>query len=228
MEAVEPPSAARIPRSPRSARRSAPSGSATLNDGTHVHRAEAADRAHRERRPGDQPPAAAAGELAGHHRLHAGGAGHHDRRPRRPHAVPVHAVDADAGELHHWAPIFLHKLKRFPASPTSPATRRAPARCSTSRSTATPPRGYGILPAAIDNTLDDAFGQRIVSTMFTTLNQYHVILEVEPQFQFGPQALNNFYVPLTDRTAGADPCLGRQCDQAWRRSSSIIRASSRR
>ena len=53
---------------------------------------------------------------------------------------------------------------------------------------------FGILPATIDNTLNDAFGQRIVSTMFTTLNQYHVVLEVDPKFQFGPDALNDIYV----------------------------------
>ena len=46
----------------------------------------------------------------------------------------------------------------------------------------------------IDNTLGDAFGQRIVSTMFTSLNQYHVVLEVQPQFQTGPEALNQIYV----------------------------------
>ena len=53
---------------------------------------------------------------------------------------------------------------------------------------------YGILPSTIDNTLDDAFGQRIVSTMYTTLNQYHVVLEVDPKFQYGPEALNGIYV----------------------------------
>ncbi len=53
---------------------------------------------------------------------------------------------------------------------------------------------YGILPFTIDNTLDDAFGQRIVSTMYTTLQQYHVILEVNPKFQYGPEALNGIYV----------------------------------
>ena len=53
---------------------------------------------------------------------------------------------------------------------------------------------YGILPYTIDNTLDDAFGQRIVSTMYTTLQQYHVILEVDPKFQYGPEALNGIYV----------------------------------
>ncbi len=53
---------------------------------------------------------------------------------------------------------------------------------------------YGIQPSTIDNTLDDAFGQRIVSTIYTTLQQYHVILEVNPKFQYGPEALNGIYV----------------------------------
>jgi multidrug efflux pump subunit AcrB len=53
---------------------------------------------------------------------------------------------------------------------------------------------FGILPATIDNTLDDAFGQRIVSTMYTALNQYHVVLEVDPRFQSSPDSLNNIYV----------------------------------
>jgi HAE1 family hydrophobic/amphiphilic exporter-1 len=56
---------------------------------------------------------------------------------------------------------------------------------------------YGILPYTIDNTLDDAFGQRIVSTIYTTLQQYHVILEVNPKFQYGPEALNGIYVHST-------------------------------
>src|SRR6201998_3165173 len=53
---------------------------------------------------------------------------------------------------------------------------------------------YGILPYTIDNTLDDAFGQRIVSTIYTTLQQYHVVLEVDPKFQYGPEALSGIYV----------------------------------
>ena len=52
----------------------------------------------------------------------------------------------------------------------------------------------GILPQAIDDTLYDAFGQRQVSTMFTQLNQYHVVLEVDPQFQQNPDSLKNIYV----------------------------------
>jgi len=52
----------------------------------------------------------------------------------------------------------------------------------------------GILPATIDNTLYDAFGQRQVSTIFTQLNQYHVVLEVGPDFRQSPEALKNIYV----------------------------------
>ena len=53
---------------------------------------------------------------------------------------------------------------------------------------------FGITPQMIDDTLYDAFGQRLVSTMFTQLNQYHVVLEVEPQFQKNPDSLKDIYV----------------------------------
>jgi multidrug efflux pump len=52
----------------------------------------------------------------------------------------------------------------------------------------------GILPAQIDATLYDAFGQRQVSTIYTQLNQYHVVLEVDPQFQQDPESLDSLYV----------------------------------
>jgi multidrug efflux pump len=53
----------------------------------------------------------------------------------------------------------------------------------------------GITPAAIDNALYDAFGQRLVSTIFTQSNQYRVVLEVQPEFRVGPQALGGLYLP---------------------------------
>jgi len=76
----------------------------------------------------------------------------------------------------------------------------------------------GISPQVIDDTLYDAFGQRQVSTLFTQLNQYHVILEAEPQFQAHPDKLDDIYlrstsggqVPLgafTKVTTGASPIL---------------------
>jgi multidrug efflux pump subunit AcrB len=102
--------------------------------------------------------------------------------------------DADPGELSHWATLFLDKIKTLPtvADVTTDQLNAGPLLDITiKREVAS---SYGILPYTIDNTLDDAFGQRIVSTMYTPLQQYHVILEVNPKFQYGPEALNNIYV----------------------------------
>ncbi len=60
---------------------------------------------------------------------------------------------------------------------------------------------FGITPSAIDNTLYDAFGQRQVNTMYTQLNQYHVILETQPQFQIDPSKLNDLYVQSAQTSA---------------------------
>jgi hydrophobe/amphiphile efflux-1 (HAE1) family protein len=102
--------------------------------------------------------------------------------------------DADPGELDHWARLFLDKFKTVPGI-TDVATDQLNAGpmldITIKREVAS---SFGILPFTIDNTLDDAFGQRIVSTMYTTLQQYHVILEVNPKFQYGPEALNGIYV----------------------------------
>ncbi len=53
---------------------------------------------------------------------------------------------------------------------------------------------FGVTPATIDNTLYDAFGQRQINTLYTQLNQYHVILETEPKFQRNPQKLHDIYI----------------------------------
>jgi len=102
--------------------------------------------------------------------------------------------DADPGELAHWSALFQEKIKAVPgiADVTTDQLNAGPLLDITiKREVAS---SYGILPYTIDNTLDDAFGQRIVSTMYTTLQQYHVILEVNPKFQYGPEALNGIYV----------------------------------
>jgi hydrophobe/amphiphile efflux-1 (HAE1) family protein len=102
--------------------------------------------------------------------------------------------DADPGELNHWAALFLGRIKTIPgvADVATDQLNAGPMLDITiKREVAS---SYGILPYTIDNTLDDAFGQRIVSTMYTTLNQYHVVLEVDPKFQYGPEALNGIYV----------------------------------
>src|SRR5947209_65417 len=102
--------------------------------------------------------------------------------------------DADPGELQHWSALFLDKIKAVPGltDVTTDQLNAGPMLDITiKRDVAS---SYGILPYTIDNTLDDAFGQRIVSTIYTTLQQYHVILEVNPKFQYGPEALNGIYV----------------------------------
>jgi hydrophobe/amphiphile efflux-1 (HAE1) family protein len=102
--------------------------------------------------------------------------------------------DADPGELNHWAGLFLDGIKAIPgiADVATDQLNAGPMLDITiKREVAS---SYGILPYTIDNTLDDAFGQRIVSTMYTTLNQYHVVMEVNPKFQYSPEALNGIYV----------------------------------
>ena len=67
---------------------------------------------------------------------------------------------------------------------------------------------FGVTPSAIDNTLYDAFGQRQINTMYTQLNQYHVILETDPSFQLNPTKLQDIYVQGTTSgsgTVGATP-----------------------
>jgi multidrug efflux pump len=59
---------------------------------------------------------------------------------------------------------------------------------------------FGISPQNIDDTLYDAFGQRLVSTIFTQLNQYHVVLEVDPRFQRNPDDLTKIYVKSANNT----------------------------
>jgi HAE1 family hydrophobic/amphiphilic exporter-1 len=102
--------------------------------------------------------------------------------------------DADPGELNHWASLFGDRIRAAPgiADVTTDQLNAGPMLDITvKRDVAS---SYGILPSTIDNTLDDAFGQRIVSTIYTTLQQYHVILEVDPKFQYGPEALSGIYV----------------------------------
>ncbi len=57
---------------------------------------------------------------------------------------------------------------------------------------------FGLTPQMIDNTLYDAFGQEQVSTMYTELNQYHVVMEVDPKFWQSPQGLNSIYLRSTN------------------------------
>jgi multidrug efflux pump len=102
--------------------------------------------------------------------------------------------DVDPKELALWVPRFVAKLRTLPQLrdvATDQLDDGLLATLTIDRDTAS---RLGILPADIDNTLYDAFGQRQVSTIFTQLNQYHVVMEVQPDFQQNPDALKNIYV----------------------------------
>jgi multidrug efflux pump len=102
--------------------------------------------------------------------------------------------DADATELDLWTGRFVAKLKRLPQLAdvaTDQQTGGLTASLVIDRVTAS---RLGIAPSTIDNTLYDAFGQRQINTMYTQVNQYHVILEAEPQFQLDPKKLQKIYV----------------------------------
>jgi multidrug efflux pump len=102
--------------------------------------------------------------------------------------------DVDAKELAYWTPRFIDKLQALPELRDVASDQLNYGLLATlviDRDTAS---RLGVLPADLDNTLYDAFGQRQVSTIFTQQNQYHVVMEADPQFQQSPDALKNIYV----------------------------------
>jgi multidrug efflux pump len=102
--------------------------------------------------------------------------------------------DADANELNDWSNRILAKLRTLPELRDVASDQQnggLKADLVIDRDTAA---RFGILPQNIDDTLYDAFGQRQVSTIFTQLNQYHVVLEVGQQFQNDPSDLSSIYV----------------------------------
>ena len=102
--------------------------------------------------------------------------------------------DADLLELREWAPRVFDKLKQLPQLKdvaTDQQTTGLTLKLDLDRDAAS---RLGITPQAIDDTLYDAFGQRQVATTFTQRNQYRVVLEVKPELQNGPTAINELYV----------------------------------
>jgi multidrug efflux pump len=100
----------------------------------------------------------------------------------------------DLKELTTWAPRLLQKMRTMPDLRdvnTDQQDRGLEARVIIDRDTAS---RLGVSPQDIDNALYDAFGQRQVSTIYRQLNQYHVVMEVDPQYQSSPEALQSVYV----------------------------------
>ena len=102
--------------------------------------------------------------------------------------------DVNPAELAEWAPKLLERLRKLPELVDVDSDIQnlgLQAYIDIDRDTA---GRLGITPAAIDNTLYNAFGQRLISTIFTQSSLYRVVLEVKPESQQGPEALNEIYV----------------------------------
>ena len=114
---------------------------------------------------------------------------------RMSNAQYQYTVQSDNVEdLVKWGPIMLDEMGKLPGFTdvdTDQQNSGLQAYLNYDRLTAS---RLGITPQSIDGTLYDAFGQAQVSTMFTSLNQYHVVLEVAPQFWQGPEGLRDVYV----------------------------------
>ena len=113
--------------------------------------------------------------------------------------------DPDANELNDWTNRFVAKLKSLPQLEdvaTDQQTGGLAVSLIIDRVTAS---RLGIAPSTIDNTLYDALGQRQINTMYTQLNQYHVILEALPQFQNDPKVLQHLYIQANASSGTSGP-----------------------
>ena len=113
--------------------------------------------------------------------------------------------DPDPNELNLWTNQLVAKMKKLPELAdvaTDQQTGGLAVSLVIDRVTAS---RLGIAPNTIDNTLYDAFGQRQISTMYTQLNQYHVILESDPQIQTSPARLQDLYIQTSASAGGSGP-----------------------
>jgi multidrug efflux pump len=109
--------------------------------------------------------------------------------------------DPDPKELAYWVPQFIEKLQALPQLrdvATDAQDQGLQVRMVIDRDTAS---RLGVTPTDIDNALYNAFGQRQISTMYTQLNQYHVILVAKEQFRSRPRSLTDIYVHAANATA---------------------------
>jgi multidrug efflux pump subunit AcrB len=112
-------------------------------------------------------------------------------------------TDVDFSELNSWAPIIQKALGKLPQITDLTSDQQSAAPQLTLAINRDVASRLGITAASIDSVLYDAFGQRPISQLYTSLNQYFVIMEVNPSFQLGPDALHRIYV--RSQTAGMVP-----------------------
>jgi multidrug efflux pump len=102
--------------------------------------------------------------------------------------------DPNADELNQWTNRFVARLKKLPELEDVATDQQLGGLAESLIIDRVTASRLGIAPTTIDNTLYDAFGQRQINTMYTQTNQYHVVLESEPQFQKNPNKLNQLYI----------------------------------
>jgi multidrug efflux pump len=113
--------------------------------------------------------------------------------------------DPDANELNLWTGRLVDEMKKLPQLAdvaTDQQTGGLAVSLVIDRVTAS---RLGIAPSTIDSTLYDAYGQRQISTMYTQLNQYHVILETAPSYQQNPGKLPELYIQTNTSAGGSGP-----------------------
>ena len=113
--------------------------------------------------------------------------------------------DPDINELNQWTNKFvarLHQLPELADVATDQQTGGSAVSLMIDRVTAS---RLGLAPGTMDNTLYDAYGQRQISTMYTQLNQYHVILEAMPSFQQNPDQLKKLYIQSGTSNGASGP-----------------------
>ena len=104
----------------------------------------------------------------------------------------------DLDELNKWSALLVQKLSQSPKLKDVSSDQQTRGLQTTVVIDRDAAARLGVSPIAIDNTLYDAFGQRQVSILYRQYNQFHVILEADPNFQLDPASLNQMYVRSTN------------------------------
>jgi multidrug efflux pump len=102
--------------------------------------------------------------------------------------------DPDTGELNEWTEKFVTELKKLPALEDVATDQQMGARAISLEIDRVTASRLGIAPTTIDNTLYDSYGQREINTLYTQLNQYHIVLEMAPEWQKNPAKLGDLYI----------------------------------
>jgi multidrug efflux pump len=102
--------------------------------------------------------------------------------------------DPDINELNTWTAKFVDELKKAPSLEDVATDQQTGAQAISLNIDRVTASRLGIAPATLDNTLYDAYGQRQINTLYTQLNQYHVILETQPGWQQDPGQLSALYL----------------------------------